>query len=358
MEFKLLLILNLLAVGVVCASEAALSPDKYWNAKLPNTPMPQAIREILHSDLFEDKSTSVVVGGGGVGVNTGDGGGTQVGVGKGGVGVSTGKPGRRTNVGVGKGGVVVTAPGKRKPVYVGVKPGYSPFVYYYAASETQLQDDPNVALFFQEKDLVKGKAMTLHFTKSANLAAFLPRQAAASIPFSLRGLPGVMDYFSVKPGSVEARLMGATIEECEAPGVKGEDKYCATSLESMVDYVESKLGRSLKAVSTEIKKETLAQKYTIEEDSKKVGRQPNYVVCHKLDYPYAVFYCHKTASTRASVVSLKGEDGSEVKAVAVCHEDTSQWNPKHLAFQVLGVKPGSVPVCHFLPQDHIVWYGN
>jgi hypothetical protein len=54
-------------------------------------------------------------------------------------------------------------------------------------------------------------------------------------------------------------------------------------------------------------------------------------------------------------VPLEGVDGNRVKAVAVCHTDTSQWNPKHLAFQVLKVQPGTVPVCHFLPQDHVVW---
>nr|CAD1843885.1 unnamed protein product [Ananas comosus var. bracteatus] len=55
---------------------------------------------------------------------------------------------------------------------------------------------------------------------------------------------------------------------------------------------------------------------------------------------------------------VHGEDGRErraaVDAAAVCHADTAAWNPKHLAFQVLKVKPGTVPICHFLPQDHVV----
>nr|AFK44310.1 unknown [Lotus japonicus] len=76
---------------------------------------------------------------------------------------------------------------------------------------------------------------------------------------------------------------------------------------------------------------------------------------HKQNYPYAVFYCHKSGSTRAYSVPLEGDNGVRVKAVAVCRTDTSQWNPKHLAFQVLKVKPGTVPVCHFLPEDHVVW---
>ncbi|OWM86633.1 hypothetical protein CDL15_Pgr015668 [Punica granatum] len=340
MESKLLHILALLAVGLV-ACEAASSPELYWKSKLPSTPMPQAIRDILHPDLLEEKSTAV-------------------GVGKGGVGVNTGKPGKRTNVGVGKGGVTVaTGSRKGKPVYVGVKPGPDPFVYRYAASETQVQGDPNVAKFFLEKDLTKGKTMTLHFIKSTNQAAFLPRQFAGSMPFSSKNLPEALNKFSVKPGSVEAELMATTIKECEEPGIKGEEKYCATSLESMVDYAEYQLGKNLRAISTEIKKETERQKYKIEEDVKKIMADGSkYVVCHKQNYPYAVFYCHKTKNTKAYVVTLKRENGSEVKAVAVCHTNTSKWNPKHLAFRVLGVKPGAVPICHFLPQDHIVWYSN
>jgi len=47
-------------------------------------------------------------------------------------------------------------------------------------------------------------------------------------------------------------------------------------------------------------------------------------------------------------VPLEGANGIRIKVVAVCHIDTSQWNPKHLAFEVLKVKLGTVPVCHFL----------
>ncbi|MQK22488.1 hypothetical protein EI013_29415, partial [Escherichia coli] len=95
-----------------------------------------------------------------------------------------GKPGG-TAVNVGKGGVNVHAGGKKgKPVYVGVGAGRSPFAYNYAARETQLHDDPNVALFFLEKDLRPATKLDLHFTKTSNDATFLPRPAAHSIPFS------------------------------------------------------------------------------------------------------------------------------------------------------------------------------
>ncbi|KAJ1396384.1 BURP domain [Sesbania bispinosa] len=356
MEYPLLSLFALLNV-VVVATHGALPPELYWKSVLPTTPMPKAITDILHPDLVEDKSTNVGVGKGGVSVTTGKGkpGGTSVNVGKGGVNVHAGKgKGSGTNVNVGgKGGVSVSAGHKGKPVYVTVGPK-SPFLYQYAATETQLHDDPNVALFFLEKDLHPGTKLGLHFTKSSNAATFLPRQVADSIPFSSNKVEDIFTKFSVKPGSEEAQIMKNTINECEEAGIKGEEKYCATSLESMVDFSTSKIGKNVEVVSTVVDKETGLQKYTMTPGVKKLAGDKA-VVCHKQNYPYAVFYCHKTETTIAYSVPLEGVDGIRVKAVAVCHTDTSQWNPKHLAFQVLKVKPGTVPVCHFLPEDHVVW---
>ncbi|OWM86636.1 hypothetical protein CDL15_Pgr015671 [Punica granatum] len=213
--------------------------------------------------------------------------------GKPGGGTQVGKAGKRTDIRVQKGGVTATAGGRKdKPVYVGVRPTSS-FFYQHAALETQVEANPIVAKFFLEKDLTKGNAVTLHFTKSTNLATFLPQQER-NRP-NTKNLPEALKRFSVKPGSVEAELMATTIKECKEPGNEGEEKYCATSLESMVDYAESKLGKNMRALSTEIKKKNRMQKYQIEEDVKKIMAEGSkYVVCHKQNYPYAVFYCHKT----------------------------------------------------------------
>ncbi|GMQ03373.1 hypothetical protein CsSME_00049195 [Camellia sinensis var. sinensis] len=82
------------------------------------------------------------------------------------------------------------------------------------------------------------------------------------------------------------------------------------------------------------------------------------VVCHKQNYVYAIFYCHKTDTTKAYMVSMTRADCTKAKAVTLCHTDTSAWNPKHVAFLVLKVKRGTVPTCHFLPEDHVVWVPN
>ncbi|XP_061336497.1 BURP domain protein RD22-like [Gastrolobium bilobum] len=337
MEFYLFPIITFL-MHVLVATNAALPPQLYWKSMLPTTPMPKAITNLLLPDWKEEKATSVGVGKGGVnvGVEKGyEGGGTDV------------------NVGGGNGGVSVRAGHKGKPVHVGV--GYSPFNYIYAATETQLHDNPNVALFFLEKDLHHGTKYNLHFTEISNAATFLPRSVSDSIPFSSNKVDNIFNKFSVNPESEEAEIMKNTISECEEPAIRGEEKLCVTSLESMVDFSTSKLGNNVEAVSTEVNKETELQQYSIAKGVKKIGGEDKGVVCHKQNYPYAVFYCHKTDTTRAYSVPMEGADGSRIKAVAVCHTDTSQWNPKHLAFQVLKVQPGTVPVCHFLPQDHVVW---
>ncbi|KAJ9555880.1 hypothetical protein OSB04_010494 [Centaurea solstitialis] len=287
-------------------SHAAAAPETYWKSVLPNAPMPKSLTQLLNND----KSMDILA-------------------------KDTTKVGRRGST--------------------------NPFYYLYAATDDQLQDDPNLTLFFLENDLQRGKEMNLHFTKTTGPSStFLPRRVADTITFSSKKLPELYARLAIKPDMVESQSMKQTISECEDKGMEGEEKYCATSLEAMLDFSTSKLGNEVKAISTEVKytreMTTPLHKYTIKGVKKLADRA---VVCHKLNYPYAVFYCHKTDTTAlVYAVSLVGEDSTKAKAVAICHTDTTKWNPKHLAFRVLKVKPGTTSVCHFLPEDHIVWVPN
>ncbi|KAH6825225.1 BURP domain-containing protein [Perilla frutescens var. hirtella] len=127
--------------------------------------------------------------------------------------------------------------------------------------------------------------------------------------------------------------MKKTIQECEHAGIKGEEKFRATSLESMIDFSTSNLGEEVTTLSTaaDISERKL---YRIKAVMKKPSEKA-VVVCHQQEYAYAVFYCHKTDTTVAYEVSLVGAGRAKADAVTVCHRDTAQWNPKHLAFQVL-----------------------
>ncbi|GAU21087.1 hypothetical protein TSUD_10040 [Trifolium subterraneum] len=304
MEFHLFHIITFLIFMVVGTNATLLPPQVYWKSILPNTPMPKCITNLLDPAGYWSKGKSTWVD-------------------------------------------------ASKCIFI------NPFVYKYAASETQLPDKSNATLFFLENDLHHGKKLNMQFSKTTsnnNVSKFLPKEVADSIPFSSNKMENILDKFSIKKGSKEYEIVKNTIKYCEEKGIKGEEKLCVTSLESMVDFATSKLGNNVEAMSTELDKESNEfQKYVIAKGVKKLGKDNKVNVCHKLNYPYAVFYCHTTDATKVYSVPLEGVDGNRVKAIAVCHTDTSQWNPKYLAFQVLKVQPGTVPICHFLSQHQVVW---
>jgi len=212
-----------------------------------------------------------------------------------------------------------------------------------------------------EKDMLPGTKVTMHFmrTTAGFGATFLSRQAASSLPFSSAELPAILNHFSLEPNSFKAQSIAKTLHECETPAVDGETKYCATSLESMVEYTTSTLrSRNVLALSTVMSKEGAPrQQYTIAPSGVKKLIGKDFVACHARKYPYAIFYCHTVQGITAYQASMVGEDGTTMEAMAVCH--TIIAGPDAQGYlSGLQYKPGAVPVCHFLPQDHIVWSRN
>ncbi|CAL5376243.1 unnamed protein product [Camellia sinensis] len=282
------------------AGHAAVSPEAYWNMVLQNTPMPRTLKKLLPSE-----------------------------------------------------GNVVAGQGRDYPI----RP---PWDLYYDSSYTgngYEQPAHYGSTFFLEEDIKQGTKMKLNFTiTQTNGVTFLPRQVAQMIPFSSNKFLEILNRFLIKPNSVEAEVIKETIKRCERSSFQGEQKYCATSLESMIDFCTSRFGKNIQAFSTELEK---LQEYRIS-GFKKIGRggRDDPAVCHMQNYPYAVFYCHNIRSTETYMLSLEGADGAKAKGAVVCHKNTSAWNPKHLAFQILKVKPGTVPICHALRQDNIVWLPN
>ncbi|KAI3448046.1 hypothetical protein Pfo_004711 [Paulownia fortunei] len=221
--------------------------------------------------------------------------------------------------------------------------------------------DPSLIVFFLVEDLKQGNTMPIYFPRrelSDSLLHLLSKEEADSIPFTSQELHNLLQLFSFSQGSPQAIAMEETLEECERKPIKGETKICATSLESMLDFIQMIFGSETptKSFSTThlTQSNALLQKYTI------MGIQeisaPKLVACHTMPYAYVVFYCHyQKSKSRVYRVSLIGENGDKVEAIAVCHMDTSRWSRNHVSFQVLGIEPGSSPVCHFFPADNFVW---
>ncbi|KAM1242824.1 hypothetical protein ACFX2G_035134 [Malus domestica] len=235
-------------------------------------------------------------------------------------------------------------------------------VHVHMHPQSQPHMDHNEASkqgFFTFDDLHCGMRMPLHFPNQEH-SRFLPKEVADSIPFSTPHIPQIRQLFSIPQGSQEAKNVAYALEQCEMKPITGETKFCATSLESMTNFVTKIIGSGVRSniLSTEHPTTSISiiQSYTILEEPKQVLAS-KMVFCHPLAYPYAVFFCHHfEKDTKFFKVKLGGENGDKVQAVAVCHMDTSDWDPAHDLFALLGIKASaSSPVCHFLPENHLVW---
>ena len=273
--------------------------EKYWFSRLPNTPLPKALRDTL-------------------------------------------QPGYYPSV------IRDFANGEKSSVDAREK--YGKHYGEDSHKKTAKSALPDSKIFYLHNDLHPGKKMKLLFTNSGTKVSFLPRRVAESIPFSSDKFPEILKYFSLQVNSEEAEIISDEIGYCESPNMEGEEKYCATSLESLIDFNVARLGQNVQVLSTEPGKK---QEYTVSAKAEMRGEHKA-AVCHKIRYPYAVHYCHVIEGTEVYVVPLIAADGAEVKAVTVCHLNTSAWSPDHMAFEVLKIKPGPA-VCHFLATDTLIW---
>ncbi|TYI37934.1 hypothetical protein ES332_A03G250400v1, partial [Gossypium tomentosum] len=206
------------------------------------------------------------------------------------------------------------------------------------------------------KDL-EGKFTISDFHKTVNIdpsiSPFFSKKIADSIPFSSSKLPQILQLFSIAPGSSLAKSMADTLSSA-----KGETKTCATSLQSMVDFVSG----AFKVAPQETKFITTThptmstsslQNYQDLESSKEI-KSSRKVACHPMLYPYAVFFCQydeELSETRVFKVSIVGEDPKDkINAAAVCHMDSAS-----AALLNLMEKQGKSLMCHFCSAGDLIW---
>ena len=99
------------------------------------------------------------------------------------------------------------------------------------------QMDLSWNIFFHINDLKLGKKIPLYFPiKNSSITPhMISKQEAEQIPFSSSQLPEILKFFSFPQNSPQAKAIKHTLIHCEIPPLKGETKFCATSLESMLD---------------------------------------------------------------------------------------------------------------------------
>ncbi|KAB5511861.1 hypothetical protein DKX38_028889 [Salix brachista] len=275
-------------VATFLPSDISPPTEKYWYSRLPNTPLPKALEYLLQRGHYPSINTEFA-----------------------------------------NENVSVAFSVKSYKLYR--------FVEHEKAIKSSL---PDSTIFYLYNDIHPVLESTLDFNSLV----------AESIPFSSDKIPEILKYFALEVNSKEARVIRDEIGGCEDPNMEGEEKFCATSLESLIDFSVERLGRNVRVLSTD---EGKKQEYTVSGRVRMIG-DDKAAVCHKMSYPYAVHYCHVIADTEVYEVPLVGADGTRVKALTVCHLNTSAWSPDHMAFKVLKIKPGPA-VCHFLDSDTLIW---
>ncbi|PSS26055.1 BURP domain protein [Actinidia chinensis var. chinensis] len=224
--------------------------------------------------------------------------------------------------------------------------------------------DPALHVFFTVDELKLGKTIPIYFSTKdlSNSPHLLSREETDSIPFSLSQFQEILEFFSFPKHSPQAKAMEYTLSQCEMEPLKGETKFCATSLEAMLDSTRGIFGLATKfqvLTTKHLSNHTvLLQNYTILGVPRVVATK-KMLACHTMPYPYAVYYCHgQDGDHKLYELVLGGDNGERVEAVGVCHVDTSQWDPDHVAFRVLKTSPGKSPVCHFFPAENLIWVAS
>ncbi|KAJ7001044.1 dehydration-responsive protein RD22-like [Populus alba x Populus x berolinensis] len=139
--------------------------------------------------------------------------------------------------------------------------------------------------------------MKLLFTNSGTKVSFLPRRVAESIPFSSDKFPEILNYFSLQVNSKEAEIISEEIGYCESPNLEGEEKYCAASLESLIDFNVARLGQNVEVLSTEPGKK---QEYT--------AWSPDHMAFEVLNIKPGPAVCHFLATDTLVWVPKKDQD--------------------------------------------------
>ncbi|KAJ6857963.1 hypothetical protein NC652_040481 [Populus alba x Populus x berolinensis] len=90
-----------------------------------------------------------------------------------------------------------------------------------------------------------------------------------SLPFSSDKIPEILSYFALQVNSEGAQVIRDEIGGCDQePNMEGEEKLCATSLESLIDFSVERLGQNVRVLSTDAGKK---QEYTVSAKATMIG---------------------------------------------------------------------------------------
>ncbi|MCO5594239.1 hypothetical protein L7F22_048266 [Adiantum nelumboides] len=209
------------------------------------------------------------------------------------------------------------------------------------------------SIFFSQESLAVGRVMHLPDTSNdLKGLRFLPCPLAKAMPeLNEQNMQALASFYGVEKGSKMEFEMENTLAHC---GYKSEHevKSCHTSGEGMVRFITRAVGHDAVVYAPSAVAMQEAEVVDIAVVSAKGSRVAS---CHDMKFPSLLYSCHMTQTSQLMEVSLKLAGGHVAHMPAICHMDTSYWNPSHIAFQVLNLEPGKSSVCHWLPQNSFVF---
>ncbi|XP_051149124.1 polygalacturonase non-catalytic subunit AroGP3 [Andrographis paniculata] len=212
--------------------------------------------------------------------------------------------------------------------------------------------------FFREEMLKKGTIMPMpDIRDKMPRRSFLPRSISSKLPFSTSKITELQKIFHAGKDSSMAKMMRNSLMECERAPNPNETKQCVASIEDMIDFATSVLGRNLTVRTTESTRGYNSKIMIGGVKGIGGGEVTASVSCHESSFPYLVYYCHAVPKVRVYEAEiLDPESRARMNlGVAVCHLDTSSWSPTHGAFLALGPGPGKIEVCHWIFHNDMTW---
>ncbi|KAH6805230.1 polygalacturonase 2 [Perilla frutescens var. frutescens] len=217
---------------------------------------------------------------------------------------------------------------------------------------------PEPGKFFREEMLKNGRVMPMpNIRDPMPKRSFLPRAIVSKIPFSISMIDKLENIFHVINDSSMASMMMNSLKECERAPSPDETKRCVGSIEDMIDFSTSVLGRNVTVRTTENTQGSNGNIMLGKVMGINGGEITKSVSCHQSLFPYMLYYCHSVPKVRVYEADIL-DPNLKVKinhGVAICHLDTSSWSPGHGAFVALGSKPGKIEACHWIFENDMTW---
>ncbi|QCD82280.1 hypothetical protein DEO72_LG2g2615 [Vigna unguiculata] len=172
-----------------------------------------------------------------------------------------------------------------------------------------------------------------------------------------RCLEELKSVFKVSDNSAMEKRMMDSLGECESAPSVGEINRCVGSVEAMIDFATSVLGRNVGVWTTQNVNGFSKNVMVGRVKGMNAGKVTKSVSCHQSLFPYLLYYCHSVPKVRVYEADLLDPESKAKinQGVAICHLDTTAWSPTHGAFVALGSGPGKIEVCHWIFENDMTW---